>query len=616
MSDFLKDIDSPRDLKKLPLKALPEVSQEIRDLIVRTVSENGGHLASSLGVTDLTVALHYAFDVPADKIVWDVGHQAYAHKIITGRRDKFHTLRQDGGISGFPNLAESETDGFIAGHAGTAISAALGMAKARDLRDGTEHVLAVVGDGSLGCGISLEALNNVTESAKRFIIILNDNRMSISANVGGMTRYLNKLIGNSFYNKCKTLLKKMLRPIDPYDSIRNMIRRMETAMKRILVPTVYFEELGIRYMGPIDGHNIAELVDVFRQIKAFDRPVMLHIVTTKGKGYKPAMKSPEHFHGVGKFDVTTGEIPSSGWSFSSAFGHTMVELCKVHPDLYAITAAMCSGTGLKSLSEHLPERVMDVGIAEEHAVVFAGGLAVSGLRPVVAIYASFLQRAFDPVFHDICLQNLPVIFCCDRAGVVDDGPTHHGIQDLGFLAALPNLAVLQPKDENELRAMLHAAYERKTPVAIRYPRGTAPVPFTPELPPQSLEWGKSEVVREGKDVVIYALGRETYTALEVAQLLAAKGIEATVVNARFVAPFDTATLRAFTQPIVTIEDHVMDAGLAAVVAREMVKAGMSNKLLCSFGWPNTVLPHATVKTLRRKFALEPALVAEKILEKF
>lgn len=615
ITSLLNGIDSPEDLKKIPVCDLPLVADEVRKLIIETVSQNGGHLASSLGVTDLTIALHYVFQMPEDRIVWDVGHQAYCHKILTGRRERFKTLRQDDGISGFPDRNESDCDAFIAGHAGTAVSAALGMAAARDLKNQNHHVIAVVGDGSLSCGISQEALNNVTAAAKRMIIILNDNRMSISANVGAMTRYLNKLIGNRTYNRVKTILKRWLRPVDPGDNIRNAIRRTEEAIKRLIMPSIFFEELGIRYMGPIDGHHIAELVQVFEQVKSFEMPVLIHVVTTKGKGYDPARIAPEKFHGLSKFDLKTGVVPLSKPSFSSAFGMSMIELCKAHDEVYAITAAMRSGTGLHLLHEVYPDRVMDVGIAEEHAAVFAGGLSVSGIRPVVALYATFLQRAFDPLFHDICLQNLPVIFCCDRAGAVDDGPTHHGIHDLSFLLTLPNLAVLQPKDEMELRSMLFSAYACAVPVVIRYPRGGTGRPFDQEILPEEMTWGKSEVLREGADLVIYGLGREVWTALEVASILAESGIECTVVNPRFLSPFDTELLDTFKQPIVTIEDHVMDAGLAALVSRELLKQSDRPRLLASFGWPSTVVPHGTVGHLRRCFNMEPDLIAADLLSR-
>lgn len=609
---FLSQIDSSDDLKRVSLSSLHTVAAEIRELIIETVSTNGGHLSSSLGVTDLTVALHYVFSTPKDKIVWDVGHQAYAHKILTGRRESFSSLRESGGLNGFTQREESESDAFISGHAGTAISAALGLAVARDALGGDESIMAIVGDGSLSCGISQEALNNVSVSTKRFIIILNDNRMSISANVGAMTRYLNRLISNKLYNGIKSVAKRCLRPVDPGDHVRFFVRRIEESLKRMIVPTVLFEEFGIRYIGPVDGHDIQDLIHTFERVKHFDRPVIIHVVTTKGKGYLPAETQPEKFHGIGKFDRKNGQSAPSTLSFSSVFGASMIELAAQHPEVRAITAAMCSGTGLRPFMQKYPERIIDVGIAEEHAVVFSAGLAAGGLRPFVALYCTFLQRAFDPLFHDVCLQNLPVVFCCDRAGAVDDGPTHHGIQDLGFLLSMPNLAILQPKNETELRMMLFAAYEKAVPTVIRYPRGGSGFPFEFEGRIDALEWGKSETLREGKDAVIYGLGREAYTALEAAEILAQGGIECAVVNVRFLAPFDSEHLTRLKGPFFTVENHMTEGGLATLISRELAKTGHQGRLSASFGWPKAVIPHGSTVELRRRFGLTAPQIAEVI----
>ena len=472
---ILDNISSPEDLKALAPRQLTALCSELRETIIDTVSKNGGHLAPNLGVVELTVALHSVFNMPEDKIVWDVGHQSYVHKLLTGRRDRFHSIRTDNGLSGFTLREESEFDCFSSGHAGTAISAAMGFAAARDARNGSEHVIAVVGDGSLICGLSLEALNNVRSSCRNLIIIVNDNKMSISKSVGAIPNYLNRIITGRSYNHFKAFAKMAVQRMPSGSDIIGGIQKLEEATKSLFVPGVFFEEMGLRYVGPINGHKLPELIETFNRVKDFNRPVIVHVITEKGAGCEYAKEAPEKFHGVSSFNPHTGhsEHASSGINFSAAFGASMIELAEKDPEVVAITAAMRSGTGLLKFSEQFPDRFFDVGIAEEHGLTFAGGLAAGGMRPVVALYATFLQRGLDCVFHDICLQNLPVIICADRAGIVEDGPTHHGIYDESFLLSMPRLSVLAPKNETELKAMLFAAYEQKTPVAIRYPRGAS-----------------------------------------------------------------------------------------------------------------------------------------------
>ncbi len=611
---MLDAVSSPKDLAPLGVEQLRALCSEIRDDIVETVSRNGGHLAPSLGVVELTVALHKVFDTPKDKIVWDVGHQSYAHKLITGRREQFKTLRTLDGISGFTSRAESEYDPFGAGHAGTAISAALGMAAARDRRGGDEKIVAIIGDGSLICGVSLEALNNVRSTTNDFIIVVNDNKMSISRSVGAIPNYLNSIITGRSYNHFKAFAKMAVKRMPGGDEIVGGIQRIEEATKSLFVPGVFFEELGLRYIGPIHGHNLPELIETFEKVKEFNRPVIVHVITEKGSGCEYAKEAPEKFHGVSNcFDPDTGDAiePSvKKGGFSSAFGLAMLELAELHPELVAITAAMRMGTGLMDFSLKHPDRFFDVGIAEEHGVVFAAGLAAGGLRPVVAVYSSFLQRALDCVFHDVCLQSLPVIVCADRSGIVEDGPTHHGIHDLPFLLNLPNLSVLSPRDEDELREMLFASYEKACPVVIRYPRGSSgrlPAP----APRATLSWGRAEVLREGSDLAIWASGREAFTAMDVASRLKEScGIEATVVNARFLKPFDSALLasQAERMPVASIEDCQVFGGLGSLIDSALIS--VPRKAVRHFGWSDEVIPHGQVELLRERLSMTPEAIAK------
>ncbi len=606
---ILDNISSPEDLKALAPRQLTALCSELRETIIDTVSKNGGHLAPNLGVVELTVALHSVFNMPEDKIVWDVGHQSYVHKLLTGRRDRFHSIRTDNGLSGFTLREESEFDCFSSGHAGTAISAAMGFAAARDARNGSEHVIAVVGDGSLICGLSLEALNNVRSSCRNLIIIVNDNKMSISKSVGAIPNYLNRIITGRSYNHFKAFAKMAVQRMPSGSDIIGGIQKLEEATKSLFVPGVFFEEMGLRYVGPINGHKLPELIETFNRVKDFNRPVIVHVITEKGAGCEYAKEAPEKFHGVSSFNPHTGhsEHASSGINFSAAFGASMIELAEKDPEVVAITAAMRSGTGLLKFSEQFPDRFFDVGIAEEHGLTFAGGLAAGGMRPVVALYATFLQRGLDCVFHDICLQNLPVIICADRAGIVEDGPTHHGIYDESFLLSMPRLSVLAPKNETELKAMLFAAYEQKTPVAIRYPRGASKIN---DLPVPALEWGKAEVVRDGSDLAIWAVGREVRTALEVAGIL---GCSCRIVNTRFLKPFDKELFLsdAAKMPIFTIEDNLEGAGLDSIADKLLINAGHHG--VHHFAWPaDKIIPHGTQSCLREKFGMTPKAIACKI----
>jgi len=609
MNSILDQINSVDDLKQLPVEKLPILAEEVRKFIIEVVSENGGHLAPNLGAVDFTIALHRVFDSPTDKIIWDVGHQSYTHKILTGRKEFFKTLRKYKGCSGFPSPTESAHDPFIAGHAGTAISVALGFAKARDLNRTDENIIAVIGDGSLTCGTTLEGLNNVSSITKKLIIILNDNKMSISKNVGAISKSLNRLISTHGYNKLKSFSKDILLKFPGIGKqIIKAIGRIEEAIKSIIVPGVFFEELGIRYIGPVNGHDIPEMIRTFNAVKEFETPVIIHLITEKGKGYRHAEKMPEKFHGLSPFDLESGKINGKfSISFSSVCGNELCKLAEKQKEVIAITAAMKTGTGLTEFAEKYPDRFFDVGIAEEHAVVFAASLAKTGYRPFVAIYATFLQRALDYIYHDVCLQNLPVIFCVDRAGVVEDGPTHHGIYDISFLRALPNISILSPKDDCEFRKMLNAAYAQKTPCVIRYPRGDASnFGETPEI-----IWGKAQILKDGTDISIWASGRESLTALKVSEILATKGINAKVINTRFLKPFDKDLLLSDSQfkLIVTIEDNCPSGGLASI-AREIL-ADKKSKII-NFNWPDKIIEHGNIEELKSIYKLSPENIAETI----
>jgi 1-deoxy-D-xylulose-5-phosphate synthase len=571
MYTYLDRIDSPTDLKMLKPEQLPALAEELRRFLLETVSTTGGHLGSNLGAVELTIALHYCFDSPRDKIIWDVGHQAYTHKVLTGRRERFPTQRQYKGISGFPKRCESEHDAFGVGHSSTSISAGLGMAVAGELEGTGNRAISVIGDGSLTGGMAFEALNQAGHLKKNLVVVLNDNEMSISKNVGAFSSFISRKMTGRYFRDLKKEMQGLLRNIPAIGTdILHFARRAENSLKGFLTPGALFEALGFDYLGPLDGHDLAQLVEVFNNINQLDGPLLVHVMTTKGKGYKPAEETPAKYHGVGAFDVATGKgAPKTGSkSYTDVFGETMVRLAEQDPKIVAITAAMRDGTGLNHFAERFPKRFFDVGIAEQHGMTFAAGLAADGFRPVTAIYSTFVQRAYDQVFHDICLQNLPVTIAMDRAGLVgDDGPTHHGVFDLSYLRHLPGLTLMAPKDENELQHMLKTALYAGAPMALRYPRGAGHgVVMDREL--KALETGKGELLAEGGDVCIVAIGSTVYPALQAAETLRERGISAGVVNARFVKPLDADLILSVagkTGCIVTVEENALQGGFGSAV---------------------------------------------------
>ncbi len=615
---YLTQIDSPADLKKVPRGDLPIVAEELRDYMLSVIAKIGGHLASSLGAVELTIALHYLFDTPRDKIVWDVGHQAYGHKILTGRRDRFPTIRQYGGISGFPVRDESPYDTFNVAHAGTAISGALGMAVARDLKGEDFHVVAVVGDAGLTTGLTLEGINNLGTLKKKLIVILNDNKMSISPNVGAFAGYLNRIVHGQAYNRLREEVEKMIRSVPRLGPrLLKLSQDLVETAKSMLIPGLVFEELGFEYVGPINGHNLEELMDVLSKAKKRPGPVMIHIVTQKGKGYGHAEQLPVKYHGVTPFDFSTGAFhkgPVVAPSYTAVFGKAICQVAEKDRRVVAITAAMGEGTGLDEFSKRFPDRFYDVGIAEQHAVTFATGLACEGMRPVVAIYSTFLQRAFDQVMHDTCLMRAPVTFVLDRGGLVGaDGPTHHGLYDLVYLPSLPGIVVMAPKDENELRHMLYTAINLNGPAALRYPRGNGRgVAMDPEL--KALEIGKAEILREGSDVGILALGSMVYPCLEAAERLQALGIHATVINARFVKPLDEdliCCLAAEKQFLVTAEEGTEAGGFGSAVATLLQDRKIPASIL-RIAVPDRIIPHGAPNLLHAKYGLDVDGIFEKI----
>ena len=625
MRQILDWIDSPRQLKELSPVELETLAMELRRFIITNVAKTGGHLAPSLGVVDLTVALHRVFNCPQDKIVWDVGHQAYAHKILTGRREQFPTLRQKDGITGFPNRGESPYDSFGVGHSSTSISAALGMAIARDLSGAKNHVIAVIGDGALTGGEAFEALNHAGDLGKKLIVIHNDNEMSIERNVGAMSEYLAKIRTAPQYHRAKKDLEGILRSIPRIgDTVLKTAEHIKDSVRTFLVPGGLFEEMGFTYAGPIDGHNIRLLLEVLEQAKQMEGPVLLHVLTKKGKGYLPAEIEPDKFHGIGRFDLTTGEVQKKtgqAVSYTAVFSKTLIDLAKKNENIVAVTAAMPAGTGLKAFGEAFPERMLDVGIAEQHAVTMAAGLAAEGKRPVVALYSTFAQRAYDQILHDVCLQNLPVVFGLDRAGLVgEDGATHHGVFDFSYLRPLPHMTIMAPKDENELRRMLATALGLQGPAAVRYPRGSGlGVSLDDELIPVPV--GKAEVLRKGGQVAFLAIGNMVDNALQAAAILAKSGIEATVINARFVKPLDTDLLRQLAgqmQLLVTMEENVLAGGFGSAVLEFLADAGLTKPAVLRLGLPDQFIEQGTVSQLQEMYNLSPATAAaavQKFLEK-
>ncbi len=606
---FLENIDSPEDLKLLGVDELEGLSEEIRKEIIHTVSCTGGHLASNLGVVELTLSLHYVFDSPRDHIVWDVGHQCYTHKLITGRRTKFHSLRQYKGISGFPKISESPHDHFGTGHSSTSISAALGMAIARDLKGEDYHVIAIIGDGAMTAGLSFEALNNAGQLKVPMIVVLNDNEMSISKNVGAISKYLNKILTTDFYKRFKKDTKNILEGIPRLgSSMSRFAHKLEETVKGFFLPGQLFEEFGFNYIGPIDGHNLRELIETFQAIKDIREPILVHVITRKGRGYDPSEQDPSCFHGIGPFDRISGKAVSSSErpSYSSVFGTAMIEIAEKRDDVLAITAAMKEGTGLKGFAERFPERFFDVGIAEPHAVTFAAGLAKDGYRPVVAIYSTFLQRAYDEIIHDVALQNLPVVFAIDRAGLVgEDGPTHHGVFDISYLRHIPNMVVMAPKDEAELKMMLEFALNYNGPSSIRYPRGRATESF-PEVA-QPIRLGESEVLLEGSEIAIIAVGNMVYPAYMAAVELTQEGHSITVVNARFIKPLDSHLIGQLARShhaILTVEDNVLAGGFGSSLLETLSSMSLNDINIRLLGIPDTFVEHGDLKTLRRLLELD------------
>jgi len=621
MTTLLKSIDGPEALKKLTLKELNLLAGELRETIIATCATNGGHLAPSLGVVELTIALHRVFQSPQDKIVWDVGHQAYAHKLLTGRREAFKTLRTLGGISGFPKRAESPHDAFDVGHSSTSISAALGMAVARDLKQGRNKVLAVIGDGSMTGGLAYEGLNHAGHLNKDLVVILNDNEMSISENVGALSNFLSRTITSEFVHKIKKDLEGFLESLDGLGrGVLQVAKRAEESLKGLFTPGMLFEAFGFEYVGPIDGHNIELLLKTLENVKRFDDAVLIHVLTKKGKGYAPAEANPSLFHGVGPFDVATGRVlkgKGGAASYTAMFGEALKRIAEEDDKVVAVTAAMPDGTGLSGFAAAFPERFFDVGIAEQHAVTFAAGLASEGFKPVFAVYSSFLQRAYDQVFHDVCLQNLPVVFAIDRAGVVgSDGPTHHGVFDLSFLRHLPAMTLMAPKDENELQHMLHTAVNHDGPVAIRYPRGNG-YGVAIDQTFRSLPIGRGELLRDGADAAILAVGTMVYPALEAAELLAGEGLNLAVANMRFIKPLDRELILALadkTGRLVTVEENVLQGGFGSAVLELLEEAGRSDVAVTRIGFPDAFVEQGEQWELRARYGLDAAGIAARIRE--
>lgn len=617
---ILKQIKEPASLKKMTLQELELLAREIRQELIRTVSITGGHLAPNLGVVELTLALHTIFDLPRDKIIWDVGHQCYVHKMLTGRWQEFATLRQFGGLSGFPKRAESPYDAFNTGHSSTSISAAVGFALARDLNGDNYQVVAVIGDGALTGGMAFEAMNHAGHLKTNLIVVLNDNEMSIASPVGGLAAYLSRLRTDPMYSRGKEEIESLLNRV-PHVGPRvlKIIDRLKDTLKYLVVPGMLFEELGFTYLGPIEGHNIGRLKEVLQHARNTKGPVLVHVITTKGKGYRPAETHPERFHGVGCFDPKTGKILSTGGppTYTSVFGAELVRQGEKNNRLVAITAAMPDGTGLIPFAQRFPKRFFDVGIAEQHALTMAAGMAAAGLKPVVAIYSTFLQRCIDQVIHDTALMELPVVLALDRAGLVgEDGETHQGLFDLALLRSIPGIVLMAPKDEQELRHMLVTALQLKGPVAFRYPRGAGVgVPLTG--PAQPLPVGKGETLRQGSDVAILALGPQVYNALEAAEELASEGIDCAVINPRFVKPLDKDLILNWadkTGRLVTVEEHVLAGGFGSAVLELLVVCGRESTRVKLLGVKDKFVQQGKPSVLREQLGLTPAGIKKKVLQ--
>lgn len=617
MYRYLDNIESPADLKRLDVQQLTELAAEVRSEIIDVISRNGGHLAPSLGTVELTIALHYVFDAPHDQIVWDVGHQAYAHKLLTGRRRRFNTIRQSGGLSGFPKIEESPYDSFGTGHASTSISAALGMACARDLSGKKHRVVAVIGDGSLTGGMAFEGLNHAGQLKKNMLVVLNDNSMAISKRVGAFGQYLTKITTTQTYTGLEKGVWEFLGklPTDLGQPTRLLFRRIREGFKNLIVPGLTFEELGYHYEGPVDGHDLSALIELLQRIRELPGPTLLHVLTVKGKGFQPAEHDAEKFHGVGAFDPETGDPRQCGGActFTQTFGRELADLARRDRRIVAITAAMPEGTGLDLFRREIPERFYDVGIAEQHALTFAAGLARGGMRPVVAVYSTFMQRAFDQIIHDIALQKLPVVMALDRAGVVgEDGPTHHGAFDLSYLRMVPNLVAMAPRDEQELRSMLLTALQLEQPSAIRYPRGAG---FgAAQFEPTELEVGKAEVLEQGSDAAVIGIGVMATLARQAAARLRREGISLQVVNARFCRPLDVelylSILKKYRK-VVTVEENVLAGGFGSAIDELAQEAGASCRIL-RLGLPNAFVPHASRTDLLARYRLDEEGIAMQI----
>ena len=616
MSRILDRIDSPADVKRLTTAEMERLAAEIREELITVLSRTGGHLGPNLGVVELTIALHYVFNTPEDRFLFDVSHQAYVHKLLTGRREQFHTIRTAGGLNGFMLRTESPYDCYGAGHAGTALSAALGMAVGRDKTGGKEHVVALAGDAAFTCGITYEALNNIAQQTKRMIVVLNDNEWSIDKNVGAIANYLNRIVTNPRFDYLHERAGRFVAMVGGKRALR-MARKAEEAAKSMLWPSVIFEELGLKYYGPIDGHDIATLIKTFEFLKTQERPVLLHVLTQKGKGFEPALQKQRKFHGLGPYDPETGETKPVGQrTYSEVFADTLVKLANMNDKLVAITAAMPNGTGLDRFRTHHPDKYFDVGIAEEHAVLFAAGLAARGLKPFCAIYSTFLQRAFDPVVHDVSLQRLPVVFCMDRGGLSgDDGPTHHGLFDISYLRGIPNIVHMDPKDEDELADMLYTAMQYDGPIAVRYPRGAGPGSAVKDMP-RVIPIGKAELLQHGEQdqVAIFALGNMVPMAKEVAAKLGSEGVSAAVINARFAKPVDAEMIGFYARQadvILTLEDHVLAGGFGSTVLETVSGAGLSTPVV-RIGWPDRFIEHGKPDDLRAKYGISVAAAIDKL----
>ena len=611
MTNLLEQINSPKDLKKLTLEEKETLSQEIRDLIIDVTSKNGGHVASNLGVVELTIALHSIFDTPNDKIVWDVGHQCYVHKILTGRREEFQNIRKLGGISGFPKICESEYDNFNTGHSSTSISIATGMARARDILNENYEVVAVIGDGSLTGGMALEALNDAGSSKTNVKVILNDNEMSISKNVGGIPLYLSKMRTKTGYTRSNRKIKAIVNKI-PYigKPIISFAHYTKQIIKRAVFRNMYFEDIGFTYLGPVDGHDIKKLEDILERSKKINGPVLIHVVTKKGKGYKLAEENPDKFHGISAYDKETGEVKKSK-NYSKVFGEKLVKMASEDKRIVAVTAAMRDGTGLKEFAEKFPDRFFDVGIAEQHALGLIAGMARAGLKPVLPIYSSFLQRGYDQIIHDIALSGIPVTVCIDRAGIVgNDGETHQGIFDLSFLSSIPNIVIMAPKNFEELDKMLEFGINLDKPVFIRYPRGGENFSFEST---EDIELGKAEIVQEGTDLSIIAIGNMVGRAEEVASLLPEKSVE--IINARFLKPLDEETILNSirkTGHCITMEDNLLKGGLGSAVVEAVNKSDIQDVKIKNFGYDDTFVEHGTVKELEDKYGLSAEKISGKL----